>query len=64
MIPTSSFIIPPSPFLPARLSKQMKQRLESVPEHRRTIAKEGITRLMRRSFQFACDLGFMVTQID
>jgi hypothetical protein len=35
----------------ARLSKQMKQRLESVPEHRRTIAEERITRLMQRSFQ-------------
>lgn len=35
----------------ARLSKQMKQRLESVPEHRRAIAEERITRLMQRSFQ-------------
>lgn len=35
----------------ARLSKQMKQRLESVPEHRRSIAEERITRLMQRSFQ-------------
>ena len=59
---TSSFIIPTSALLPAtltnvfnlakaRLSKQMKQRLESVPEHRRTIAEERITRLMQRSFQ-------------
>ena len=51
MIPTSSFIIPTSALLAARLSKQMKQRLESVPEHRRTIAEERITRLMQRSFQ-------------
>lgn len=35
----------------ARLSKQMKQRLVCVPEHRRTIAEERITRLMQRSFQ-------------
>ena len=35
----------------ARLSKQMKQRLESVPEHRRAIAEERLTRLMQRSFQ-------------
>jgi hypothetical protein len=35
----------------ARLSKQMKQRLEGVPEHRRSIAEERITRLMQRSFQ-------------
>ncbi len=51
MIPTSSFIIPTSALLAVRLSKQMKQRLESVPEHRRTIAEERITRLMQRSFQ-------------
>ena len=35
----------------ARLSKQMKQRLASVPEFRRSIAEERITRLMQRSFQ-------------
>lgn len=35
----------------ARLSKQMKQRLENVPGHRRSIAEERITRLMQRSFQ-------------
>ena len=35
----------------ARLSKQLKQRLENVPEHRRAIAEERITRLMQRSFQ-------------
>ena len=34
----------------ARHSKQMEQQLESVPNYRRTIAKECITRLMQRSF--------------
>ena len=35
----------------ARLSKQLKQRLATMPEHRRSIAEERITRLMQRSFQ-------------
>ncbi len=34
-----------------RLTQAMNRRLESVPEHRRSIAEERITRLMQRSFQ-------------
>lgn len=34
-----------------RLTQAMNRRLENVPEHRRAIAEERITRLMQRSFQ-------------
>jgi Histidine kinase-, DNA gyrase B-, and HSP90-like ATPase len=35
----------------ARFTKDMKQRLESVPEHRRPILEERITRFVQKAFQ-------------
>ena len=35
----------------ARFSKELKQRLENVPGHRRTILEERLTRFMQRAYQ-------------
>ncbi|NJM38928.1 MAG: hypothetical protein HC845_14260 [Akkermansiaceae bacterium] len=35
----------------ARFSEELKRRLENVPEHRREILEERLTRLMHRAFQ-------------
>ncbi len=35
----------------ARLSKELKQRLENVPGHRRSILEERLTRFMQRAYQ-------------